>query len=324
VPEHSPVQDTSSQQQAILEVRSPLSLGINAGKWCSYAATPDLPGDQREEDGGALVFETRPLSQGLHIFGQPSVELDLAADQPFAMVAVRLSDVAPDGETTRVTYGLLNLTHRDSHETPERLEPYQYYRVRVDMNGIAQHFPPGHRLRLSISSSYWPLAWTPPAPVTLMVAMQSSSLRLPARPPRDEDAQLPAMAMPEGSPPLSVEPLQPGEHEWRVLRELADNVTTLEVTNNDGTFRLPDIGTEITRNTREWYSIQLDDVLSSRGETYTQRAFKRDDWDIEVITRTVLTCDAEHFEIAAELDAYEAGRRVYSQNWHHAIPRDFI
>lgn len=71
VPEHSPVQDTSARQQAILEVRSPLSLGINAGKWCSYAATPDLPGDQREEDGGALAFETRPLSQGLHIFGQP-------------------------------------------------------------------------------------------------------------------------------------------------------------------------------------------------------------------------------------------------------------
>ena len=75
---------------------------------------------------------------------------------------------------------------------------------------------------------------------------------------------------------------------------------------------------------RDRYSIQLEEVLSSRGETYTQRAFKRDDWDIEVITRTVLTCDAEHFEIAAELDAYEAGRRVYSQNWHHAIPRDFI
>ncbi len=39
------------------------------------------------------------------------------------MIAARLEDVAPDGSSTLVTYGLLNLTHRDSHETPEPLTP---------------------------------------------------------------------------------------------------------------------------------------------------------------------------------------------------------
>jgi len=39
-----------------MEVQSPLSVGPFAGKWCSYAATPDLPHDQREEDGG-IAFE---------------------------------------------------------------------------------------------------------------------------------------------------------------------------------------------------------------------------------------------------------------------------
>lgn len=50
--------------------------------------------------------------------------------KPVAMVAVRLSDVAPDGRATRVTYGLLNLTHRDGHDEPEPLEPGKPYRVR--------------------------------------------------------------------------------------------------------------------------------------------------------------------------------------------------
>ena len=43
-----------------LTIQSPLSVGLFAGKWCSYAATPDLPHDQREEDGGALVFTSPP------------------------------------------------------------------------------------------------------------------------------------------------------------------------------------------------------------------------------------------------------------------------
>lgn len=43
------------------QVRSPLTVGQFAGKWCSYNAPPDLPYDQREEDGGSLVFDTPPL-----------------------------------------------------------------------------------------------------------------------------------------------------------------------------------------------------------------------------------------------------------------------
>ena len=64
-------------------------------------------------------------------------------------VAARLSDVAPGGAATRVTYGLLNLTHRESHAEPAPLEPGRRYRVRVALNDVAQTFPVGHRIRLA-------------------------------------------------------------------------------------------------------------------------------------------------------------------------------
>ena len=60
-----------------------------------------------------------------------------------ALVAARLSDVAPDGAATRVSYGLLNLTHRESHEHPTALEPGRRYRVRLQLNDLAQAFPAG-------------------------------------------------------------------------------------------------------------------------------------------------------------------------------------
>ena len=61
-------------------IQSPLSVGLFAGKWCSYAAAPDLPHDQREEDGGALTFDSDRLAAPLEILGAPVVELQLSVD----------------------------------------------------------------------------------------------------------------------------------------------------------------------------------------------------------------------------------------------------
>ena len=116
-------------RELALTVQSPLSVGQFAGKWCSYNAPPDLPYDQREEDGGSLTFDGEPLTERMEILGAPVVHLELSADQPVAMVAVRLSDVAPDGKATRISYGLLNLTHRAGHHEPLPLTPGERYRV---------------------------------------------------------------------------------------------------------------------------------------------------------------------------------------------------
>lgn len=306
-----------------LTVQSPLSVGLSAGKWCSYAATPDLPGDQREEDGGSLVFRSRTLEEPLEIAGIATLELDLAADKPQAMVAVRLSDVAPDGKSTRVTYGLLNLSHRDSDANPEPLEPNRRYRVKVPLNGIAQRFPAGHQLRISVSTSYWPLAWVPPEPVQLSIYPEGCALYLPVRPSNaDEGMELHPFPEPEQAPSVETTRLEPSHHNWLLHRDLAEKESVLEVINDQGNFRLDEIGTEIHRSTREWYSFRDDDFTSVCGETYTERAFKRDDWNIAVYTRTILTCTTSDFHVHAQLDAYEDDYRVYSQNWDRIIPRD--
>ncbi|MGM0600163.1 MAG: CocE/NonD family hydrolase, partial [Candidatus Rifleibacteriota bacterium] len=111
----SPCQKTEPDEKAY-KVQSPLSVGLFGGKWCSYSVTPDLPHDQREADGGSLIFESEPLKKQISILGSPEIELDISANRPVAMVAVRLSEISPDDKASRITYGLLNLTHRDSQE----------------------------------------------------------------------------------------------------------------------------------------------------------------------------------------------------------------
>ncbi|MBE1874121.1 CocE/NonD family hydrolase [Myceligenerans pegani] len=319
--------ETGGQRVSLL---SPLSVGMFAGKWASYSAVPDLPYDQREEDGGALVFETEPLAEPLELLGLPRVGLEISSDRPVAQLAVRLSDVAPDGEATRVTYGVLNLTHRDGSEHPRPLEAGRTYPVTVQLNGMAQALPAGHRLRVSISTSYWPLIWPAPEPATVTITTSSSALYLPVRRPRSEDDRHRPLEPPEAAEEAETTVLATGRHSWRVTRDLATDVSTLEIVNDQGTFRLEDTGTVIHRDTREWYSFRWNDVTSVRGETRTVRRLENGaDWRVEVVTRTVLTCTATDFLINAQLDAYELDEeqghpRVYSQNWQRRIARDLV
>ena len=88
------------------------------GEYCAIWLGPELPGDQRGDDGKSLCFDGDILDAALDIVGAPVVRLKLSADRPSAMVAVRLCDIQPDGASTRISYGVLNLCHRDGHETP--------------------------------------------------------------------------------------------------------------------------------------------------------------------------------------------------------------
>ena len=308
--------------EAPLTIQSPLSIGLFAGKWCSYTAAPDLPHDQRQEDGGALVFDSAPLAETLEILGAPVVELTLTANKPIAMVAVRLSDIAPDDKATRITYGLLNLTHRDSSEHPELLEPGQRYRVIVQLNDIAQCFPRGHRLRIAISTSYWPLAWPPPEPVRLTIFTGASTLTLPIRAPREEDTQLPVFGEPEGATPIAITQIEPEHHNWRVIRDLETDQSTLEVINDSGIQRIEEVELEVQCKALEWYTCCGDDFDSLAGKTEWVRSFRRGDWSVRTVTRTVLTATSTHFQLHAELDAYEGDKRIYANNWDSTIARD--
>ncbi|TDQ50251.1 CocE/NonD family hydrolase [Actinorugispora endophytica] len=311
---------------AELSLRSPLSVGQFAGKWCSYNAPPDLPYDQREEDGGSMVFDSEPLTERCEILGSPVVDLEVAADRPVAMVAVRLSDVAPDGAATRVTYGLLNLAHADGHERPEPLEPGRRHTVSVVLNGAAQAFPAGHRIRVSLSTSYWPLAWPPPEPVLLSVFFGGdTALRLPVRRVSEGDDVAPVpFDEPEGAEPIATTRVAMGEQRWTVIRDLVDYESELHVVKDLGTVRFDGIGLEVTRRSEERYTRTGDDFDSVRGEAEWTMRFARGDWDVETRSRTVLTSSSADFHLHATLDAYENGERIASRDHTADIPRDCV
>jgi uncharacterized protein len=181
------------------DVCSAQTVGKNGGAWCPFGRSADQAGDQQVDDARSLVFDTVPLTTRMEILGPPIVTLDVAADRPLANLAVRLCDVRPDGTSLRVSYGILNLAHRDSHETPTPLVPGRRYRLRIQMNDAGAAFPVGHRIRVAISTAYWPMIW--PAPEKATVTVFGAMLELPVRAPNAADAHLRRLPGPETAAP---------------------------------------------------------------------------------------------------------------------------
>ena len=310
--------------EVALTLRSPETLGLYAGRWCPYQLTPDLPLDQRLEDGGALTFDTDPLPERLELLGAPVAELALAVDRPVALLAARLSDVAPDGAATRVSYGLLNLTHRESHEHPTALEPGRRYRVRLQLNDLAQAFPAGHRIRLALSTAYWPIAWPAPEPVTLTLYAGTSAVTLPVRPPDPADDTLPPLPPVETAPPLPVTALAPARTERVVRHDVITGDATLEWTQDSGPHRYDDIDLTVHSVAADRFTIRPDDPLSARAEVAWTVRLARGDWRVETRTRTVLTATRDTFELVATLEALEGERPIHQERWAHSIRRDLV
>jgi predicted acyl esterase len=307
-----------------LTLRSPETVGLHAGRWCPYGLTPDLAEDQRLEDGGCLTFDTDPLADRIEILGPPVAELELAVDRPVALIAARLSDVAPDGAATRVSYSLLNLTHRESHEHPTALEPGRRYRARLPLSDVAQAFPAGHRIRLALSTAYWPTAWPSPEPVTLTLYAGASTLTLPVRPPDPADATLAPLPPLETPPPLPVTVYEPARTERVVHHNVTTGEVTLDWNMDSGRHRYDDIDLTVHTVAADRFTIRPEDPLSARAEVAWTVRLARGDWHVETRTRTVLTATRDTFELVASLEALDGEGPVHQERWVRSIPRDLV
>jgi hypothetical protein len=159
--------------------------------------------------------------------------------------------------------------------------------------------------------------------VQLSIETTTAELIMPQRQPRAEDEAI-GFDAPEGARLSPVEQRTTPHHNWRVIRDLAEDRSTLEVINDNGTVHFPGLDLDLQRKVLEWYSYRGADFDSVRGETLWERGFRRGDWTVRTVTRTVLTSTPTHFHIHAQLDAYEGERRVFADTWNEAIERDLV
>ncbi len=315
----------SRSEAAEICLSSPQSVGRAGGMWCSYGEVPDLPGDQRIETMGSLVFDSDRIEDDLEILGAPVVTLDIACDEPNGLVAACLNEVLPDGAVTRITYGILNLTHRDSHLEPQPLIPGKRYSVSIQLNDIAHRFATGSRIRLALSNAYWPMVWPSPKRTELTFNLADCSLQIPVRPAQALDDELSPFAEPQAAPPLRKSVVRSLEGEYTVTENLETAVVMLRNWHDEGINIYDEYqGWTVESTHEDKFSIHPDDVCSARCDiTWTER-FSRDEWEISTRTNTVVSSTPTHFLLDAKLQAWEGTEIVYENTWKHSFKRKLV
>ncbi|MGH9303146.1 MAG: CocE/NonD family hydrolase [Acidimicrobiales bacterium] len=329
---------------AVLWHKAEQTAGLDAGSLTADGGYGDWPGDQRGEDGRSLAFTSAALEEPLEILGNASAVLELSSDRARANVIVRLCDIAPGGESLLVTRGMLNLTHRFGHDRAVDIEPGQMMRVAVPLKAIGHRFAPGHRIRLSVSTTYWPWIWPASEEVTLGLTCGGHSyLELPARSPAASTAGSPAASTPAsaGSPAASTredvsflppEDVEVLSHEVlasrptsrRIVSDLITSSATVELDwDVGGRVRIDESGLEYDGSNLTRYRIASGDPLSADVETEQFASLRRaGEFDVRIETSGQMTSDSERFLVTLSLDAKEAGTRVLARRWSLAFPRE--
>ncbi len=304
-----------------IQHRSPQVTGITAGEWCPYGYVGELPIDQRADDGRSLVFDSAALEAPLELLGTPRVTLKVAIDRPDGIVTARLCEVAPDGASTLISYGIFNLTRREGFDRSVPMHPGEPVTVSFPLNDLGQRLGVGSRLRLALSTNYWPTLWPAAEPVTMTVYPADCRLDLPARAGSAAVDEKVAFPPSEAAPNVPFARLRSGRRERTIEEDATTGKTTVTIHRDSGAFRLDEHGLTIDAGAVERSSQIEGDPLSTKVDVEWRYAMTRGDWAVRTVSRTIVTCSREAFHLNVTMDAFDGDRRIFTKNWSRDLPR---
>ncbi|MGB7287691.1 MAG: CocE/NonD family hydrolase, partial [Salaquimonas sp.] len=245
----------SSPEAISVNLNSPQDCGIESGEFFPFAFGDELPGDQTADDAGSACFDSDVLDDAIDLIGAAKFMATVKCDKQNGQIIVRLNDVRPDGKVSLISVGILNLTHHSSHEHPEALSPDQPIAIEFPLDQMAYRIPKGHRLRIAISTTWFPFTW--PSPEIAKITIEEGSISLPVRELTKGDEW--EFEEPEGARAWQVEALRPAQYTKDITRDKATGETITTIVSDFGENRDLDHGLISGSRTKEIMSIKPDD-----------------------------------------------------------------
>jgi len=232
--------------------------GQCAGDTGYFGRVGGLPLDQSADDALSRCFDTAPLDMPLRLFGVSVLECAVAPDLLPAQIVCRLCDVAPDGRSNLITRSLVTL-QRDDTQPPGSLD------IRLAFPTTAYDVAPGHRLRLAIAGSYWPLIWPVGTATRPEIDATTARLRVGWAP----ELRRMQVPFPTGCVESANKPSRQVHAEGRLTRR--QQVDTAGGLHNDWhqpkvTLAFHDIGVHLSYETRVAYACDPDDPATIQAE----------------------------------------------------------
>lgn len=178
---------TGAEAGTVDELRVEGDVGTRAWNSCAGALPWGQPLDQRADNARSITYDWSNDTEEA-LVGNPVVALHVRSSATVGHVSAKLCDVAPDGTSTLITRGMLDLRHlgcwpADAFGVPGRaaapVVPGEWLDVRIELEATTWTLLTDHRLRLAIAGTDWPNCWPAPADVVLGVDRASVRLELP-------------------------------------------------------------------------------------------------------------------------------------------------
>jgi putative CocE/NonD family hydrolase len=115
--------------------------------------------DQRtiEARDDVLVYTSAPFAEGIEVSGPITPTLYVSSDARDTDFTVKILDVYPDGRAFNLDESIQRMRYRQGYDRPPVwMTRGQVYKVTLQPLTTSNHFAPGHRLRIEISSSNFP------------------------------------------------------------------------------------------------------------------------------------------------------------------------
>ena len=129
------------------------------GQVCCFNAAQPGSFDQApmQSRPDVLVYTSDVLTAPVDVTGPVTVTLHVASDVKDTDLMVRLVDVHPDGKAFNLDEQALRLRWRDGWDAPVLMEPGKVYQVKLPPLVTSNTFKAGHRIRISVASSSFPV-----------------------------------------------------------------------------------------------------------------------------------------------------------------------
>jgi putative CocE/NonD family hydrolase len=311
-----------AEGSALLRHRA--TLGTHGAlSWGAGGPPNGLARDLRPDEALVPTFTSEALEESLDVLGCPEVVVLWSSPVPVATAVVRLTDVDPAGTPIQVTAGVLNLTHRGGHDQPAPLPIGEPVEVTIPMRACGYRFLPGHRVRLSVASSAWPVIWPSPEPAEFELRFGGATgarLILPT-----VDAQGSAAVPPFKVSEPDVETIGGGTEDtpvWRITEDVLAGTVTVstfeggETVNPDGT-RL--YGSEA----HEMTASDADPAGARMASTVVYR-LEQDGHRVVAEAAAETTSTRAELRLRGELQVRLDGEPFHERSWDERIPRRLV
>ena len=301
-------------------VISPQDCGADSGEYCAIWLGPEMPGDQRRDDALSTIWDGNTLDSDLVITGAPEITLCVSSDKPVAQLAVRLNHIHPEGSSTRITYGILNLCHRDGHGKSKPLPINQSVNVTLNLDQCAYTVPAGHRVRVSISNAYWPLLW--PSPEATRLQIHNGTINLPLL--NEVAGSTVTFPTPEAADPWETTTIREDTNSRRQETDLNTGIVHLHIVDDFGKVRDADHGLINGSIAREHWQIHPNDPLSAKGSCHWTDELERKNIRLRTEARCEMWSDKDTFYLSAKIEAFENDQLIYQRDLNDEISRNGI